>query len=125
MKYTLEQIQRIQAKLKIMPVIERKNVELSRQESIRILSKEIAEMQKRGYTMEQIAQCLSGEGLAVATPTLKSYLQKSKRTTSNRKNPASAPGDTAPHAPVAVPHTTAKPSKAGIGFTATADSSDI
>ncbi len=43
-----------------------------------MLAKEIVALQKRGYTLEQIAETLRGEGLAISTPTLKSYLQRIK-----------------------------------------------
>lgn len=78
MKYTTEKIEAIAAKLREMPAVEKKKQEHSKQEAVSILSKEIAAMQKRGYTLDQISEALNGEGLAVATPTLKSYLQRAK-----------------------------------------------
>ena len=36
-------------------------------------------MQKRGYTLEQIATSLKGEGLDISTYTLKSYMNNSKQ----------------------------------------------
>ena len=54
-----------------------------------MLSKEIAALQKRGYTLEQISETLRGEGLNIATPTLKSYLQRAKPA----KKPTKASGD--------------------------------
>jgi methionine synthase II (cobalamin-independent) len=51
---------------------------VSKQDAVRLLSKEIAAMQKRGYTLLQISEALRGEGLNIATPTLKTYLQKAR-----------------------------------------------
>lgn len=118
MKYTLEQIEGIAAKLREMPPVEKKKKAHSKQESVRLLSKEIAAMQKRGYTLDQISETLRGEGFTIATPTLKSYLQRAK---SARKAPAKTPGDT-PRRPAAV-NTKASTEKAT--FTPKPDSDEI
>ena len=115
MKYTIEQIEAIATKLRDMPPIERKKQEHSRQEAVKLLSKEIASMQKRGYTLDQISEALRGEGLAVATPTLKSYLQRAKP--ENKKTMVQAPSDTPA---VKKPKDTSKAT-----FTPKPDSSDI
>lgn len=79
MKYTTEQLEAIAAKLRQMPAVEtRKKPNHSKQDAVRVLSKEIVALQKRGYTLEQISETLRGEGLGIATPTLKSYLQRAK-----------------------------------------------
>ncbi|CAA9892575.1 Protein MobC [Candidatus Methylobacter favarea] len=78
MGYSNEQLEAIAAKLKTMPVIEKKKQEHSKQDAVKVLSKEIALLQKRGYTLDQIAETLRGEGLDITTPTLKSYLQRIK-----------------------------------------------
>lgn len=78
MGYTNEKLEAIAAKLKNMPVIEKKKQEHSKQDAVKLLSKEIALLQKRGYTLDQIAETLRGEGLDITTPTLKSYLQRIK-----------------------------------------------
>jgi hypothetical protein len=78
MGYTNEKLAAIAAKMKTMPVIEKKKQEHSKQDAVKVLSKEIASLQKRGYTLDQIAETLRGEGLDITTPTLKSYLQRIK-----------------------------------------------
>ena len=119
MKYTTEQLEAIAAKLREMPLIEKKKQEHSKQEAVKLLSKEIALMQKRGYTLDQISEALRGEGLAVATPTLKSYLQRAKP--ASKKQPVQAQEDTPPPRPSVKKTTDA--SKAT--FTPKPDSSDI
>ena len=119
MKYTNEQLEAIAAKLRDMPPIEKKKQEHSKQEAVRLLSKEITAMQKRGYTLDQISEALRGEGLAVATPTLKSYLQRAKPT--SKKTIVQAPEDTTP--PLPAVNKPADTSKAK--FTPKPDSSDI
>jgi methionine synthase II (cobalamin-independent) len=96
MKYTTEKLDGIAAKLREMPQVEKKKEEHTKQDAIKLLSKEIAIMQKRGYTLGQISEALRGEGLAITTPTLKSYLQRAKPP---RKATAQAPQDTPPARP--------------------------
>lgn len=96
MGYTTEQLETIAARLKAMPPIEKKKQEHSKQDSIKILAKEITSLQKRGYSLDQIAETLRGEGLDITTPTLKSYLQRIKATKSKpKKEQAKAQRDTA------------------------------
>ena len=65
--------------------MEKKKEELSKFEAVKALSKEIAGMQKKGYSIEQISNALRESGLDIATPTLKSYLQRAKQGTAKRK----------------------------------------
>jgi hypothetical protein len=95
-KFTSEQVEAIAAKLRQLPPVEKKKQELSKQEAVKLLAKEIAILQKRGYTLLQISEVLRGEGLEVGTPTLKNYLQRSKPV---RKTPVQAPEDTPRPAP--------------------------
>ena len=44
------------------------------------MAREIEGLQRRGYSLEQIAEMLKGGGLIVSTPTLKSYLSRAKTT---------------------------------------------
>ncbi len=79
MKYTQEQIEAIAESLRKLPPVEKKKEELSKFDAVKALSKEIAGMQKKGYSFEQIANALKASGLDIATPTLKSYLQRAKQ----------------------------------------------
>lgn len=79
MGYTREQVDEIAAKIKAMPKVEPPPKDLTKQEVVRALSKEIKSLRTKGYTMEQIANSLKGFGLDISTPTLRSYLQNSKR----------------------------------------------
>lgn len=79
MAYTTEQLEGIAARLRDLPPIEKKKQVHSKAEAVRFLAKEIAALQKRGYSLDQIAESLRREGLDIATPTLKSYLQRSKQ----------------------------------------------
>ena len=78
MSYTTEQLEAIALTLRAMPPIDKKKQQHNKQESIKLLVKEITLMQKNGYTLDQISEKLRGEGLDVATPTLKSCLQRAR-----------------------------------------------
>ena len=88
----------------------------SKRAAIAMLSREIAELKRRGYTLEQVAEALSGSGLPITTPTLKNYLHRQRRTGDKSKGSrtASTRRATGKHAvsPVA-------------GFRPTPDSDDI
>ena len=72
---------------------------LTKQALIKHLAREIASLQQRGYSIEQVTDSLRGVGLDITTPTLKSYLHRSKRRPG--KDPATKPARTAaPTAPV-------------------------
>jgi len=51
----------------------------SAQETVKALSKDILALQKRGYTLSQISDALKAGGLTIATPTLKSYVQRVRK----------------------------------------------
>ena len=114
MGYTNEKLAAIAAKLKTMPVIEKKKQE---QDAIKVLAKEIAALQKRGYTLDQIAETLRGEGLDITTPTLKSYLQRIKA--GKNKDQKKEQKNTTPAA------TQKEPDTAKASFTPKTDSDDI
>ena len=107
MAYTIGQIEQIAAKLRELPPIERQQRQINKQEAVRLLAKEIQALRQRGYTLEQIAEALRGEGLELTTQVLKNYLQ---RPTSTRKaNPkalARKGADTPAPTPAPAPHPT-------------------
>ena len=79
-KYSHDQVSAILTTLKKMPKVEKKpNVDyLNKQTTIKMLSAEIQAMQRRGYELKDIAETLNGQGIDISTPTLKSYLQRTK-----------------------------------------------
>jgi hypothetical protein len=96
-KYTPEFVDSVADKLRGMPPVEapKKASELNKQEAIKRLSKEIRAMQKRGYTMEMIANVLKSENITVSVATLRNYLQVSRGrppgTTRRGRRSAAAP----------------------------------
>jgi hypothetical protein len=126
MGYTNEKLEAIAAKLKTMPVVEKKKQEHSKQDAVKILSKEIAALQKRGYTLDQIAETLRGEGLEITTPTLKSYLQRIKSGKNKDSKPVQKTEPQNTVTPVSKKAEIGQPSKESkASFTPKPDSDDI
>jgi hypothetical protein len=98
LKFTTEQIEAVRAKLKDLPAIEKIRTEHTKADTVKMLSKEIISLQKRGYSLEQIADYIKGEGLDIGTPTMKSYLQRSKAAAAPKPK-VQAQKDTHPAAP--------------------------
>ena len=68
-----------------MPPAPPAEVNVTKQEAVRLLAAEIAGLQRKGYTLEQIAESFSGDGLDLSIPTLKSYLSRAKAAKVRRK----------------------------------------
>ncbi len=79
MAYTLEQTEVMANALRALPPIDTSKRKLSKQAVVRRLTREIAALQARGYTIEEIVERLHGVGFDITAPTLKSYLQRAKR----------------------------------------------
>ncbi len=105
MARTVAQAEALAEKLRALPAIENKNRPISKAEEIKLLADEIAALQERNYSLQQIAEFLTGEGLEISTATLKNYLQRSKATSKrpSKKKPAAAPKE----APSPTPQATA------------------
>ena len=89
MEYTVEEVDRFGDALLAMPAMDPSQRKLDKQGAVKRLKEKIALIQQRGYTLEQIAEHLTTAGLQLTTPTLKSYLQRAKKTSG--KGAAKAP----------------------------------
>lgn len=78
MAIQLNTIEALRAKIKEAPEVSKEKRHVSKQEAIRELKRDIKAMQKRGYTLDDIAKFLTDGGMQITTPTLKSYLQRTK-----------------------------------------------
>lgn len=85
LKFTKEKIEGLKNTLGNLPPIE-DTKEFSMLETIKILQPEISKLQKRGYSLEKIVEVLQNEGVLIHTPTLKNYLQRSKRPSKKTKS---------------------------------------
>jgi hypothetical protein len=84
MAISREQVEKLRAALKTAPEAPARSVNTTKQEAVRLLSGEIQTLQRRGYTLEQVAELLKGEGFVLTTPTLKSYLARAKASRKHR-----------------------------------------
>jgi hypothetical protein len=107
MEYTLRMAEEIAKKLRDLPAIDSSNRRLNKQGVIQHLASEIATLQQRGYTVQQIAESLCGFGLEISMPTLKSYLQRVKGKRGKRRPKATAAA--APGTPAAERRSTSRP----------------
>ena len=95
MTYTLEETERMVSALRALPTMDRSKRRLTKQAVVKQMAREIASLQARGYTIEQVVESLHGVGFEITTPTLKSYLQRNKKRNdkkaARRQRPSSSP----------------------------------
>ncbi len=75
-----DQVEQLRSTLKAVPKAPAESLDTTKQDAVKLLAREIEALQRRGYSLEQIAEMLKGGGLVVSTPTLKSYLSRAKTT---------------------------------------------
>jgi len=94
---------------------------LSTRAAIDLLKKEMVMLQKRGYSLDEITEFLTGNGLPIASLTLRAYLQRHTAAPARRKKAAAADATATPaHTDAPTPQNPQK----GL-FVPRADSSDI
>jgi hypothetical protein len=93
MPLTREVIDNCAEMLRSMPRAPAATVNVTKQEAVKELAKEIASVQERGYTLAQIADALRGVGLDLTTPTLKNYLGRVRAGKPRRERPRKPSSD--------------------------------
>lgn len=91
-----KQVDAIATKWRDLPPIER---ELSVQDTVRSLAKEIMALQKRGYTHDQIVELFKQESIELGVATLKNYMQRAKQTKAPKPPTNNQPGGSQRAAP--------------------------
>jgi hypothetical protein len=99
MTYTLEETEKMLSALRALPPMDSSKRRLTKQAVVKQMAREIASLQARGYTIEQVVESLHGVGFEITTPTLKSYLQRIKK----RSGKKTARGQRPSAPPVAAP----------------------
>jgi hypothetical protein len=84
MKFTKNQIDKVRSSLKSLPKIEPIEKTYQKLEVVKEVRKEITELQKKGYSLAQIADQFTKSGIEMTTLSLKSYVQKVKPTAKNK-----------------------------------------
>jgi hypothetical protein len=75
-KITLKALEVIAEKLRSLPELKPEQKEVGKQEAVAILKGEIVALRARGYSYEQIAEYLKGDGLDIGGAALKSYMTR-------------------------------------------------
>jgi hypothetical protein len=101
MTYTLEQTETMVNALRALPAMDGSKRRLNKQAVVKHMAREIAALQARGYTIEQVVESLNGVGFEISSPTLKSYLQRVKKR--NGKAPQKPKRQARPVSVVAAP----------------------
>lgn len=79
MRRSVGQAEKLAEKLRALPEREKSQQKISKQDEIRMLSSAIQELiHERHWTIQEIADYLTSEGLEIGMPTLKNYLYRSK-----------------------------------------------
>lgn len=79
--YTLDIVEAIKQKAKEMPKVE-KEVNLKTGEAIKLMAKELHEMQEKGYTLQMILEFLKANDIDASLATLKNAIGRKKSSTS-------------------------------------------
>jgi alanyl-tRNA synthetase len=83
------QIRKLQETISTLPEVTNQGDEISKLDAVKLMIEDITELQKKGYSVEMIADVFSQNGMQIAVSTLKSYMtkvrtDKSHTTTKNR-----------------------------------------
>ena len=85
MAITVAQVDDLRLMLREMPAQEETKQKLTLQQAIARMADELTELQRRGYSIDDIANILRGTGLEISPQSLKSYLSRSRSTTKQRR----------------------------------------
>lgn len=85
MAITVAQVDDLRLMLREMPAQEEAKQKLTLQQAIARMADELTELQRRGYSIDDIANILRGTGLEISPQSLKSYLSRSRSTTKQRR----------------------------------------
>jgi hypothetical protein len=95
MAYTLEDANRLRELMRAAPDKPPNQRRMDKQAIVREVIDEIETIQKRGYTLEEVAELWAAKGkFEVTLPTLKSYLQRARKTSA--KGAGKAPRRSSP-----------------------------
>ena len=85
MAYTLEDTNRVRELMRAAPEKAPNQRRTDKQAMVAEAIDDIEALQKRGYTLEEVAELWAKGGIEVTLPTFKSYLQRARKTRSQRR----------------------------------------
>jgi IS30 family transposase len=86
-----------------LPAIDDADRSVSKKEAVKLLSSAISQLQRRKYSMQQIAEFLTKGGLPISAPSLKSYLSMSRKRLGGKRHIEQKQLPRAPNVPVSKP----------------------
>ena len=89
--YTVEHVTNIGTKLKELPPVQEQRP-VGGREAIQLLNTEIDDLRLRGYSLAQIAEVLTQQGIAIKPQTLSAYLRRAKSETTTARKRSSGTG---------------------------------
>ena len=98
MPFTTDELEVLRRELSELPATRPRIV--SKQKAIAELTAELGAAQRRGYTIEDLAQLLADRGLAMTPGTLRGYLRRNRKKRRPGKNETAEKRETAPDAGV-------------------------
>lgn len=116
---TVDTIERAKKAMLELPEKAPEQRSVTSREAVAAMKKEILALQKRGYTLEEIAACMSGVGVHIASHTLRAYMQ---RVSAKRAPKPATDAPATPAAPAAAP---AAPAASQARFELRPDTEDI
>lgn len=79
MKIKLSQVPSIREACRQLPPIENKDVAITKSKALKLLEADIKHLQKNGYTFQQIADFLTGQGFPVKASTINKALRVERK----------------------------------------------
>ncbi len=80
MRYRMDQIEALKVELAMLPAVDSRRREVTKQEAVRQMASMIESLRRRGYTFDDIAEILTARGFQIAGGTLRSCFRRSKVT---------------------------------------------
>jgi hypothetical protein len=77
MGVSIEDIEALRRELEALPRHQPQSV--SKQDAVALLAKQLGAAQRRGYSADELAQMFANRGISINAPTLRGYLQRSRR----------------------------------------------
>jgi hypothetical protein len=85
MGITVAEVYELRQKLDALPEQDAAEREVSKQDAVALMARQVRQLQQRGYSMDAVAQFISSHGLQISTHALRSYLSRAQRTTASKR----------------------------------------
>jgi intein-encoded DNA endonuclease-like protein len=76
MTLTKDTIETISSRLKALPPVPLEKQTFTKEEALKLLTKDIKDLQKKGYSLDQISEALKNEKIKISKNHLRAFLEK-------------------------------------------------